>query len=162
MCFVILNQLEGLDLANKRDDFNKQSMLHYCVFNGHADLLEKLIKQDKGLIECLDEEKNNPFHALCKNSVSCTEDLIYMYNILKQHGCDRKAINKNNKTGLDILQIRIKEENPYDLSLPAIRGFFNAIASTKRKSLLTTKSCPQNNKRFSGISIAQIEARNFS
>lgn len=83
-----------------------------------------------------------------------------MYNTLKKYGCNRKALNIDNKTGLDILQARIKIENPYDCSLPATRGFFEYLTANKRKSLVTIKSCPQTGaKRFSGISVATIEPR---
>lgn len=107
---------------------------------------------DKGIIDCTDEDKNTAFHTLCLNSVSCTEDLVYMYNILKKFQINRKAVNINNQTGLDILQARIKTDNPYDCSLPATKGFFVFITNSKRKSLLTIKSCPDK-KRFSGISV---------
>jgi hypothetical protein len=80
-----------------------------------------------------------------------------MYNVLKKNKCDRKAFNKDHKTGLDILQFRIKTENPYDCSLPAVIGFFKIICSSKRKSLITTKSCPNDGKRFSGVSVALFQ-----
>ena len=150
----MLAQTENLDLVSYRDQYNDQSWLHYCVFNGHADLVEKLLQKDHGLVNCVDDDKNTPFHTLCKNSVSSKEDLIHMYQKLKDYGWDRKTANKYNKTGLDILKQRIKNDNPYDCSLPVTSNFYEFLEPSKRTSLQTTKSCPQGGpKRFSGLTI---------
>jgi ankyrin repeat protein len=146
-----------MDLVNIRDKYTNETVLHFCAFNGHADLIEKLIENDNDLIDWVDDDKNTAFHSLCKNSVSCTEDLIYMHNVLKKYNLKRKAFNNKNQTGLDILQDRIKSGNPYDWNIQATHGLFNYLASSKRKSLMTTYSWPQNErKRFSGVSVVSL------
>lgn len=151
---VILNSIEDLNLVDYTEPFFGRNILHFWVYNGHADLVEKILKIEPQLVEMVDDDKNTAFHLLWMNPVSWTSDLVFMYNALKLHKCDRKAQNKDHKTGMDILQFRIKTDNPYDWSLPATKGFLDSITSQKRKSLISTKSCPIDKKRFSGVSVA--------
>ena len=133
--------------------------MHFWASNGHADLLEIIMEKDPLIVNSVDDDKNTPFHTLCKNTVSSKQDLIYMYNMLKKYGWDRRAKNIHDETGLKIIEERIKFSNPYDSSLTAVQGFMEYIEPTKHKSLITISSWPKSKlKRFSGISI--IESHN--
>lgn len=75
-----------------------------------------------------------------------------MYNLLKKYGWDRRAKNINDKTGLKIIEERIKNSNPYDSSLAAVKGFMEYVEPTKHKSLMTINSCPKSkSQRFSEV-----------
>jgi len=109
------------ELLECKDIFNGQSMLHLCWTKSHLYLFEPLLQLQPRLVYMIDDEGNSPFHYLCRNTMSTQKnsdandcELISMLNIMIAHHID--ILHKNNKgiTGLDILEQRIKENNPYD------------------------------------------------
>ena len=78
------------------------------------------------LIHMEDADGNTPFHALCSNTVSNECELISMYNFMSSYEINIIKSNKKGISGIDILEERVTENNPYD-TLKSVKLFYQHI-----------------------------------
>ena len=122
----LLNVWEKEDLLNVRDQYLNESVLHFCCTRSHLHLFEKLLTLQPELVNCKDIDGNTPFHSLWRNTISNECELISMFNFLNSWKINVFDVNKKSITGLDILEFRVIDSNPYD-NIQSVKLFYQYI-----------------------------------
>ncbi|TNV86533.1 hypothetical protein FGO68_gene15004 [Halteria grandinella] len=100
------------------DKFTKQTPAHFCVKNGHADTLRKILLRSNEAGSKVDDLGNTLTHALMINTISRFNELKQLIFVLKE--CKAFDPLKRNEEGLkpiDVLRMRKAEKNPYETNL---------------------------------------------
>ncbi|CAI2364198.1 unnamed protein product [Moneuplotes crassus] len=128
-CENLMKSSELKDLRYARDTYTGQGLLHFCCTQGHLELFEPLLEREPNLIFCKDDDGNTPFHNLCTNTKSNEAELISMFNLMKKEHVDIHIENSLGVTGLQILQERAKENNPYD-NVQSVKKFLQHVITS--------------------------------
>ena len=134
LCFELMAAWNIEDLTSTLNAYTKESILHVWCYQGHLELIEEFPEKQLVMASLVDINSNTPFHSLCQNSTSQENELIAIFQYLRQYKVRTSQVNNDGATGLDILMKRIKDRNPYDGNLAAIRLlYWNILDSLSQK-----------------------------
>lgn len=122
----LLKVCTGQELLLAKDIYNGQGLLHSWCIRSHVYLIEPLLNLEPNLVHTEDDDGNTPFHALWRNTISNECELVSMYNLMKLQEIDIFKPNSSGVTGLDILEQRVTENNPYD-NVGSVKLFYQYL-----------------------------------
>ncbi|CAI2368165.1 unnamed protein product [Moneuplotes crassus] len=126
-CKMLISQCYSEKLLKEISPYTQESVLHYCCYRGHLDLIEALLKRQPKLVKLKDLNCNTAFHSLCKNITSSEHDLGAIFLKLKKYRINIASKNEDGRTGIDLLIQRIRQKNPYDGNLHSIRLLYGKV-----------------------------------
>ena len=168
-CFNLLTVWDKEDLLHVRDQYLNESVLHLCCTRSHLDLFDRLLSWQPELTKCKDIDGNTPFHSLWRNTTSNEWEMISMFNFLKALGIDVFETNKKGITGLDILEFRVTDPNPYDniqsvklLYQYIFKSFPEDIQKQLKIKYKMWNSDRKNDRKWKGRKLSEYDRRSFS